>query len=55
MERLFENVGSLGDLQRPLEPKAARANIMTHWVMAYDHKTQSFIKTEVSKSAWMAL
>ena len=30
MERLFENVGSLGDLQRPLEPKAARANVLIH-------------------------
>ena len=31
--------------------KDQRADV--RWVMAYGHKTQSLIKTEVSKSAWI--
>ena len=30
MERPFENLGSLGDIQGRLEPKAASVNVLTH-------------------------
>ena len=41
------------ELQRPIWTPAARANMLTHVVMAYGHKTQSFMKKEVTKRAWI--
>ena len=69
MERLFENLGSMkqpklpgtfplnltrGVYSTPCEQPAAKSQCAdAHWFMAYDHKTQSFMKKEVSKSAWI--
>ena len=61
MERLFENLGSLTQSKlpgtvplSPLEPPAARANVLTHialWPTAI--KLSPLWKSEVSKSAWI--
>ena len=33
-----------GSYSAPYEPLVAMANVVTHWAMAYSHKTQSFMK-----------
>ena len=43
-----------GVYSTPCEQPAARGQCAdARWTMAYDHKTQSFMKKEISKSAWI--
>ena len=43
-----------GGFQRPIwTPSCNSQHADARRVMAYSHKTQSFMKTEVSKSAWI--